>query len=654
MIPTVKRMVLFKHGVAYVERGGPAEGSFSLSFAKDEMNDVLKSLSVWVEAGDATPGAIAFEKPESPETALDEKGLNLPNDKSLFGLVTAMRGRRASVRAVAASAGTERTVRGEIVGIDTRPFKNGWRSALVLATGDGALETIELDDVRGVVLEDAVAAADLAFLLDRRRAASSHERRAVHVAIDGKAEDLRVAYIVPAPVWRVSYRVIRDTSGEKEKTVIAAWAIVHNPLDEDAKDVALTLTTGQPISFQIDLYHPKHVERVMVEETSRAISAPPQAFERSYGAPAAPAAMMMAAPGGMGGFQPAPPPAPRMAKGRAEAMMDGAQGAAEGAADLADRGELFEYRVQKPITLKRGGSALVPLLTREVPARRERIWREGRAGSPDLVMAFQNTSGAVLEEGPAVIYDEGIYAGEAMVPYSARGTEVRFAFAKDLSVRCSATTRYDTVTLALRFGRGQAIEDQRQERRIKLRADSDHDGPIDVTFELPKRNELDPRGPKATEETATARRFTVTVPGRSSSELEVIEVSPVSRSVELRGVAARDLDHWRRLNLLTSEVDSVLKEAIAASAQAASHQHRVSELEREKLELMKSLEGLTKQLQVLKEGGAEGELRLRYVNDLRKNQDRVNALDEAMDAARRAALEATQRAEQIVLRVTSP
>jgi hypothetical protein len=310
--------------------------------------------------------------------------------------------------------------------------------------------------------------------------------------------------------------------------------------------------------------------------------------------------------------------------------------------------------VQKPITLKRGGSALVPLLTREVPARRERIWREGRAGSPDLVMAFQNTSGAVLEEGPAVIYDEGIYAGEAMVPYSARGTEVRFAFAKDLSVRCSATTRYDTVTLALRFGRGQAIEDQRQERRIKLRADSDHDGPIDVTFELPKRNELDPRGPKATEETATARRFTVTVPGRSSSELEVIEVSPVSRSVELRGVAARDLDHWRRLNLLTSEVDSVLKEAIAASAQAASHQHRVSELEREKLELMKSLEGLTKQLQVLKEGGAEGELRLRYVNDLRKNQDRVNALDEAMDAARRAALEATQRAEQIVLRVTSP
>lgn len=645
MIPTVKRMVLFKHGVAYVERGGPAEGSFELSFAKDEMNDVLKSLSVWVEEGDATPTAIAFEKPESPETALDEKGLNLPSDKSLSALLTAMRGRQATVRA--ASPSGDRMVRGEIVGIDTRPFDAGWRCALVLAQGRGALETVELDDVRGIVLEDGVAIADLDFLLERRRAASSHERRAVHIGVDGKAEDLRVAYIVPAPMWRVSYRVIRDTSGPKEKTVIAAWAIVHNPLDEDAKDVALTLTTGQPISFQIDLYHPKHVERVMVEETSRATAAPPQMFERG-----APMPMMAAASASMvGGFGGPPPPAPRMAKGRAEAMMDSAQGAADGAADLADRGELFEYRVQKPVTLKRGGSALVPLLTREVPARRERIWREGKPSSPDLVMAFPNTSGAVLEEGPAVIYDEGIYAGEAMVPYSARGSEVRFAFAKDLSVRCASKTRYDTVTVGLRFGRGQAIEDQRQERRITLRADSDHDIPVEVIFELPKRNELDPRTPKPSEETANARRFSVTVSPKSFVQFDVVEVSPVTRTVELHGLAARELDHWRRLDLLTEATDAVLKEALAAAAESTRHQLHVAELEREKEEAFRSLEGLTKQLGVLKEGGPEGELRLRYVNDLRKNQERVNAVDASMEEARRASAEASLRAEQILARL---
>ena len=56
-------MVLFKHGVAYLERSGAADGPFELSFRIDEMNDVLKSLAVWVARGDATVGAIAFDKP---------------------------------------------------------------------------------------------------------------------------------------------------------------------------------------------------------------------------------------------------------------------------------------------------------------------------------------------------------------------------------------------------------------------------------------------------------------------------------------------------------------------------------------------------------------------------------------------------------------
>lgn|GEM_PF-1195961 len=645
-IPKVLRMVLFKHGVAYVERGGPAEGSFELSFAKSEMNDVLKSLAVWVEDGDATPAAIAFEKPESPEVALDEKGLNLPADKSLTGLLSAMRGRMAVVRAASESGkrSDERAVRGEIVGIDTRPFKTGWRSAVVLATGRGGIESIELDDVRGVTLEDDVAAADLAFLLERRRAATSHERRAVHVGVDGKATDLRVAYIVPAPMWRVSYRMMRRDTEHGEETVISAWAIVHNPLDEDAKDVELTLTTGQPISFQIDLYNPKHVERVMVEETSRAIAGPPPPIGRA----AAPM-MMSAGFGGPQGGAPAPQPAARaMAKGRGEAMAMSANAAADGAADLTFRGELFEYRIAKPITLKRGGSALVPLLTRNVPGRRERIWREGSVSTPDLVMAFPNESGAVLEEGPAVIYDEGIYAGEAMVPYSARGAEVRFAYARDLSVRCSAKSHYDTVTLGLSFGHGRALEDQRQERRITLRAESDHDEAVKVLFELPKRAELDPRGPKATEATMHTRRFEVSVPARGTAELEVIEVTPTARHLELRGLSTPELDHWRRLNLLTPEVEVGLGAILTAARDHAGRQERIEQLEREKAAVFLSQESMSKQLAVLKEGGDEGLLRLRYVGDLGKSQDRLQAIDASLVTELQALEDAERRLEAAI------
>jgi hypothetical protein len=46
---------------------------------------------------------------------------------------------------------------------------------------------------------------DLDYLIDRSRAANAGENRTVRVQVTGAAEDLRVSYVVPAPVWRVSY-----------------------------------------------------------------------------------------------------------------------------------------------------------------------------------------------------------------------------------------------------------------------------------------------------------------------------------------------------------------------------------------------------------------------------------------------------------------
>ena len=41
----IRRMILYKHGVGYFERRGPTEGTaLRLSFAREAMDDVLKSL----------------------------------------------------------------------------------------------------------------------------------------------------------------------------------------------------------------------------------------------------------------------------------------------------------------------------------------------------------------------------------------------------------------------------------------------------------------------------------------------------------------------------------------------------------------------------------------------------------------------------------
>ncbi|MFN7135064.1 MAG: hypothetical protein ACK4N5_23515, partial [Myxococcales bacterium] len=118
-VPPVRRVVMFKHGVAYLERRGAADGDFRLLFKRDEINDVLKSLAVWSARGDARVGAITFDAPEDPENALRRRKLLLEEGRGLEGLLAAVRGRRLAV-----DDGSRRT-EGEVLGLEEIPGGDG-------------------------------------------------------------------------------------------------------------------------------------------------------------------------------------------------------------------------------------------------------------------------------------------------------------------------------------------------------------------------------------------------------------------------------------------------------------------------------------------------------------------------------------------------
>jgi hypothetical protein len=632
--PRVTRMVMFKHGVAYLERGGPSEGAFELSFKRDEMNDVLKSLAVWVARGDAKVGAVAFEAPDDPEAALAERKLAHGPGAALEGLLASVRGRKVRID----DGGSPRE--GEVVGIQETPGAEGQlRRQLLLRNGPGGLSLLDLASVRSIELVEETSRADLEFLIDRSRAATAGANRTVRVSLSGRAEDLRVAYVIPAPVWRVSYRIAH----ERDSTLLMAWGIVHNPADEDLDDIDLTLTTGQPVSFVIDLYHPKRVQRAVVEEQSRAAAAPTR-FERARRqAPPPPMAMAMAPmapsptpPGGYG--------SPMQAQG--SSMADSMAGSADGASVGVDRGEFFEYRVQAKVSLKRGGSAMVPLAAAPVKARRERIWRDGTGLFPDLTITFVNDSGMVLEEGPAVVYDEGSYAGESMVGYGPRGAEVKLAFAKDLALRCRRQSTQQAVLAGVRLGQHGAVEQLFREEPHMLTVESDHGEPVEVVFELHKTHgrDLHPEHAQPFEETASYRRFKLTAPPHGKAELQVRERWSETRNVQYTHLSGRELSTWLQGRFLDRATIDVLSGVLARWQEAAQLEQRLAAVQREQQEAYAKQTKISEQLGVLKEGGPEGSLRLRYVKELEAEQDKVNAaeaetrrLREGIEAARTAA-----------------
>ncbi|MEB3051518.1 DUF4139 domain-containing protein [Mycolicibacter sp. MYC123] len=602
--PKVDRLVLYKHAIAFVGRRGPVDGDFGLTFRRDDMKDVLKSLTVEAAGGTASVGAVSFDTPADPRTELAERNLLLNSGEALVGLFDALRG-----RAVAVHGATE-VHRGEVIGVDD----SGERARLlVLRAESGAVALVDLVDARRLDVLETPSQEDLDYLIDRSRAATAGRNCDVTVQIRGAADDVRVSYIIAAPMWRVSYRAIRDG----DAVTLIATGIIHNPVDEDLADVEVTLTTGQPISFDIDLYHSRQVQRVVVEESER-VAAPRRLGNAIMAAPAS------------------------------AAFSVDAYEASVADVETADRGEYFEYRLASPVSLKRGGAAMVPLVVSPVGAvRREVVWREDRGAAPDIVLAFANNTGVVLEEGPVVVYEQGGYAGEAMLDFTSRGAEVRLAFAKDLAVRCEGYASTQSVTTRIRLAADAVIEEQRCERRHTLRAENDHDGPVDVVFELPvARGHTAVARHGATEagHDGVWHRFSVAVPGHQTAEATVLETWPVYSEIAYDELEPGQLEEW----LADRSLDAATFKALG---QVLAHQNTARRLEqereraREQRDEAYAAQGrIAEQLRVLGTEGAEGQLRARQVGELETLQDRVNGLDAEVRRLRDEADAAQQQA----------
>lgn len=636
--PEVTRLVLFKHGIAYLERQGPSDGSFDLVFRRSEMNDVLKSLAVGVAGGGATVQSIGYEAPTDPDDDLERRNLLLEPDEALTGLLNAARGRKVEV------TGFDGIVtRGEVLGVQAADAGDrGRRRLLTLRSADRTVSLVDLAQVGGIAFDDPQTADDLAYLVDRSRAATTGDNRVVTVSLSAPTDDVRVSYVVAAPVWRVSYRLVCDGN----EISLVAMGIVRNPVDEDLTEVALTLTTGRPSSFDIDLYHDRLVRRAVVDEVRDSLEAPTE--YRAGFAPGEPELGGAPTPYGA--------PAPAMLAGaapRSFAARAMTSSMGEALAEAGDSGEYFEYRVGVPVSLKRGTAAMVPLLSARLDrARRERIWRAGPRPEPDMVVAFENTSGAVLEAGPAVIYDDENYAGEAMMPFTARGGQVLLPFGKDLAVTCRIESTTSMLVTRVRFGTAGLIEERRMETVHTLRAENSGDAEVDVIFELDRK-------PDATviaggdllapfEETATHRRFRLTVPAHGKADARTGDATVLSRDVQYDSLTGRDLHNWLDGRLLDDAAFAELSGVLEHRRRSWDLDGRAGQLVEEHSQNVAEQSRLTEQLSVLRDTGAEGAVRASTVAKLVALQER-SAEVEQQQRSLRAQAEAERRAADTAL-----
>jgi hypothetical protein len=572
----IHEVILYKSGVAYFERGGllRAGESTRLDFKASDMNDVLKSLTISEQNGGKVTG-LRYDSSEPLEQKLADFPFKIDGQASLALFLDQMRGAKVELKyGVETISGT--VVSGRIVKADA---KQPEREQLVALLDSGELRMLDLAAASSVRFADPklqLQLRDYLAVVDQSR---STDKRSIYIdSSDAKERQIDAGYMIPAPVWKSSYRLIFNA---KPEPTLEGWAIVDNTTGEDWTNVRLAVVSGRPVSFISNLYEPKYLPRQTAELPEDRAAAPVLyggAVDELKQAPVA------------GVPQPAPPP-------RAMGRLGGAFGASAGLqyqetlrtdatgtvavnVAAADLGDLFEYRFDGPVTVKNDESAMFPFLQQQIGARKLLIYSESYGEHPMNAAEVTNSTGKTLDGGPITVFDAASYAGEALVNTLKAGDKRLISYAVDLGTR--VTTQFDSsreVVREIHANRGtlttRAAIDETKTYTIR----NIDQKPKTLIIEQTQRPDYKLLGQKPSETTTNVYRFEVKLGAGGVEKFPVAEERVYDTTMAVSSLAPDVLLAWVQNKALSDAGRRQLQQIAGVKRQIADFDNQIRQLD---------------------------------------------------------------------------
>lgn len=576
----VRRVVLYKNGVGYVERVGEvsASGPVSLTFGADEMTDVLKSLSV--SATNGSVERVRFSTDESLEEKLKSFPFRINPGENMASLLDALRGER-----IEAARGAE-NVRGAILSAQTVPATNQTpaREYVTLLEDGGAMNSYEIASLGRLRFANAKLQQQVTDYLRIVAEARNQNRRSVSIDVlrNGNTQ-LSARYMTPMPVWKSSYRMI---FGKEGKPTLEGWAVVDNTSGEDWNGINLSLISGKPVSFLTNIYPPVNVARPFVPLPGIGSTAPvTYESEMRVQAAIAPA--------------PAAAPAPAMEKAMASALASGRFERRDMAADSAQRlearpsglasvaagieaGALFAYHFPGHVNVRTGESVMLPFLQKPVSAQRLLIFTERQPVTNHPMLAFEmtNDSGLTLDGGPVTVFDGGEYAGEALFETTKEGEKRLMSYGLDLGTSLRTEPSSGTRTVQeISMQRGVLSVKSKQRTTIKYTLSNADARAKTLVIERLTRPNYETVTPTVSEKTSTANRFRVQLPASGAASLEIVEEFPFHESHQVTNLNEDQLGVYVRNQALPAAARQALERIIAKKRQIAENERQMSSVQ---------------------------------------------------------------------------
>jgi len=449
---TLHRVMLSEAGVGYFEFASQIDGpgTLALDVPLDQVDDVLRSLAVFDDHGGVgsieLPGHddIHFAFADVPFT---QATMNVPAD-----LLASLRGEEITVSGPDAMTGRIISAAREYPSTSAtpRPYPPGGLplTRVTLLTAEGIRQFI-LERAASIQFTDAALRARIAAALDASRQPGAASTRHLTLRTDGQgARDVTVGYVVAAPLWKASYRVVLPTSNG-DRARVQGWAVLENQSGADWKNVDLTLHAGNPVTFHQAIYASYFSNRpeVPVEVLGHLLPAPD---ERARNAIPVPGSAEDAIPPPEGPLPPPPSGLDHANSVAGAATMAFAKrsaapmGYAAAPTETAETAIDTTFHIPTPIDLARGHTASVPILDQQLPAEQLDLL-PADSTRPISALRITNTSNTSLPPGVLTLYTQETgtdvaFAGDARLAALPTGESRLLAFAEDLRTTAERTS----------------------------------------------------------------------------------------------------------------------------------------------------------------------------------------------------------------------
>jgi hypothetical protein len=648
--PPVTKVVLYKHGMGYIERQGKVRDTavMQLAFRADQMKDLLTSFYA-VDLSGGRIVSVQYETRDPLSKQVQDILINVPEKAALSQFLTQLKGARISVKASGES------IVGRVLGTEpiTEPIGGGPSVRpsfrLVVLTDAGPIRSADLFSITEFSLADENLQRDLSRLLDLTLDSKYTNRKKLTLTSAGQGErEVRLGYLVEMPIWKASYRLILN-SKDKESALLQGWAQAENTTEEDWKDISLSFVAGNPFSYSMDLYAPLYVKRPQVPipglqdlAVDWSQTTPPETDAKEKAAkPPSPAAPPVRLMGGVANYPVAANVAQNMDEMTSEFKkviepFGDTMAASVGAAAQGSKvGELFSYTANDKVSISRGLAALVPIVSKTVQGKRVIYYKAAFSPKPTNAWVLRNDTDLTFEAGAVTFFEGSTSLGEGILAHTLPpGSQEVVPYAADASVDVNPRTE----TNRQPFYKGKLVDGTLTVTRVETLATTwklTNRGkePATIWLNQPRNASYRLSKPeKPLKEVDNHYRFEVALKPGETSDFVVEEKRDIQESVDVGHADLTRVRFFAAEQYLSPGTRALLADLGELMSKKAALQRQINEQQDQTRRLSDEEVRLRQNINTASSGTpAERDLRAKWMNALAAAEDSLATLRGKID-----------------------